>query len=378
MNRTNGVFGADETRRADRFGLGRRELLAGFAATAAGAAAWSLPGVSALRAAAQRTESADELGPAELITPATRNKIDAGLRYLARKQLTSGAYQGTFGTQGYAAGTAVTGLAGLAFMCSGSVPGDGPYGRHIDGCVDYLLRNTDDKGYVAVAGGYDNMYGHGFATLFLSEAYGMTQKPEIRAKLEKAIGLIVRCQNDQGGWRYQPQKSDADLSITICQIMALRAARDAGIDVPDETREKCIDYVKKSQNQDGSFRYTLQGGHGSFPLTAAGVVSLYSAGIYDGDAIEKGLAWLDRQRPGSGVASGGSYYFYGQYYAVQAMWHAGGEHWNLWYPAIREELLKNAAADGSWSDSQVGPEFGTAMACIILQMPLNYVPVFAP
>lgn len=326
---------------------------------------------------AQRPDSASELPPSDLITPAARRAVDAGLRYLARKQITSGQFQGTFNTQGYGAGTAVTGLAGLAFMCSGSVPGDGPYGRNIDGCVEYLLRNTADTGYVAVPGGYDNMYGHGFATLFLSEAYGMTQNAQIREKLDKAVDLIVRCQNDQGGWRYQPQKSDADLSITICQIMALRAARDAGIDVPDETREKCIDYVKRSQNQDGSFRYTLQGGHGSFPLTAAGIVSLYSAGIYEGDAIEKGLAWLERQMPGTSNGANYGYYFYGHYYAVQAMWHAGGEHWNKWYPAIRDELLSTVGGDGSWNDAQVGPEFGTAMASIILQMPLNYVPVFA-
>ena len=90
----------------------------------------------------------------------------------------------------------------------------------------------------------DNMYGHGFASLFLSEAYGMSTRPDadqvIGEKLRKAIALTVKCQNDAGGWRYQPMKSDADLSITICQIMALRAARDAGIHVPDECREKCI------------------------------------------------------------------------------------------------------------------------------------------
>ncbi len=357
----------------------RRDWLGGsLASTAAALTGWSAAGLGTRALRAQRTESESELGPADLITPQTRNQIDAGLRFLARKQVTSGAFQGTFGTQGYAAGTAVTGLAGLAFMCSGSVPGDGPYGRQIDACVDYLIRNTNNEGYVAVPSGYDNMYGHGFATLFLSEAYGMSQKPELRDKLDKAVGLIVRSQNPAGGWRYQPAPTDADLSVTICQIMALRAARDAGINVPDETREKCIEYVKRSQNQDGSFRYTLQGGHGSFPLTAAGVVSLYSAGIYDGDQIEKGLKWLDRQRPGAGGNGNNyGYYFYGHYYAVQAMWHAGGEYWARWYPAIRDELAGMAGSDGSWPDAQVGPEFGTAMACIILQMPLNYVPVFA-
>lgn len=328
---------------------------------------------------AQREIDPSEPTPDELIDAETQRAIDRGLAFLARRQLNSGREKGSFGRSGYAGGVAVCGLGGLAFMCGGSTPGEGPYGKNVDMCVEFLLNNSNtETGYISLTsgGGYDNMYGHGFATLFLAEAYGMSQKTELRTALSQSINLIIKCQNNQGGWRYQPVKSDADLSITICQIMALRAARDAGIDVPDETRKKCIEYVKKSQNNDGSFRYTLSGGGASFPLTAAGVVSLYSANIYDGDEIDKALKYIMRNKPGS--SSGGSYYFYAHYYACQAMWHAGGDYWKEWYPAIRDELLKSQQSDGSWNDSQVGPEFGTAMACIILQMPLNYVPVFAP
>jgi hypothetical protein len=160
--------------------------------------------------------------------------------------------------------------------------------------------------------------------------------------------------------------------------MGLRAARDAGIHVPDEVRSKCIDYVKKSQNSDGGFRYQIGSGGGStFPLTAAGVVSLYSAGIYDGEQVEKGLKWLMNYLPGKGSSNTG-YFFYGHYYAVQAMWHAGGEYWQKWYPAIRDTLLARQTGDGSFADAEVCPEFGTAMACIILQMPNNYLPIFSP
>lgn len=327
---------------------------------------------------AQREIDPNEKTPSELVTPRTERAIERGLEFLARRQIKSGRDKGSFGRGGYAGGVAVCGLGGLAFMCSGSSPGQGPYGRNIDNCVDFLVANAADTGYLSLknGSGHDNMYGHGFATLFLAEAYGMSQKQQLEGVLERSIKLIVKCQNDQGGWRYQPVKSDADLSITICQIMALRAARDAGIDVPDETREKCIEYVKKSQNSDGGFRYTLGGGGSTFALSSAGVVSLYSAGIYDSDEVKKGLKYIERYKPGSSSVS--SYYFYSHYYACQAMWHAGGDYWEEWYPAIRDELLKNQQADGSWNDSQVGPEFGTAMACIILQMPLNYVPVFAP
>jgi hypothetical protein len=158
--------------------------------------------------------------------------------------------------------------------------------------------------------------------------------------------------------------------------MGLRGARDAGIDVPDEIRAKCIEYVRKSQNKNGSFRYTMHGGHSTFAMTAAGVTSLYSAGIYEGDEIERALDYLKKAKPSGGA--GGGHYFYSHYYAVQAMWHAGGQYWNEWYPAIRDELLSGQAGDGSWPSSEAGPEFGAAMGSIILQIPLNYVPVFSP
>jgi hypothetical protein len=322
-----------------------------------------------------RKASKNEKSPAELITPEARRAIDKGLSYLEARQVKSGPNRGALGNSGYAAGVATCSMTGLAFMCGGHSPGQGKYGKNVDMCVEFILKNVADSGYICRQDGavHENMYGHGFSMLFLSQAYGMTQKTEIGDKLRKAVELTCKTQNNQGGWRYQPVKSDADLSITVCQIMGLRGARDAGIDVPDDVREKCIDYVKKSQNGNGSFRYTMQGGHTTFAMTAAGVTSLYSAGIYEGEQVEKALKYLKSM----GNANGG-HYFYSNYYAIQAMWHAGGEYWNDWYPKIRDELVKNQTADGGWSNSEAGPEFGAAMACIILQIPLNLVPVFSP
>lgn len=322
-----------------------------------------------------RKTSTNEKPPSELITAETRRAIDRALDSLANRQIKSGRNRGAFGNSGYSTGVATCGLGGLAMMCSGSTPGHGRYGRQIDMCVEFIMNNTSKEGYISRQDNavHENMYGHGFATLFLSQAYGMTQKSEIGDKLRSAVELICKCQNSQGGWRYQPAPTDADLSITVCQIMALRGARDAGIDVPDQVRSKCIDYVKQSQNPNGSFRYTMQGGHASFAMTAAGVTSLYSAGIYDGPQIEKGLEFLKSNR-----RSTQGHYFYSHYYAVQAMWHAGGDYWNEWYPQIRDELVGSQSSDGSWANSEAGAEFGCAMGSIILQMPLNLVPVFSP
>lgn len=319
----------------------------------------------------------------EEIDPKTRQAIDRGLTWLSKRQILSGRSVGAFGHTGYQGGVAVASLAGLAFMMSGNPPAHGPFGKHIDRCTQFVTSNVQENGYISVpVVGQDNMYGHGFATLYLSEVFGMADRADLDAtvgkKLRQAVHLTCECQNDAGGWRYQPVKNEADLSVTIAQIMALRAARDAGIHVPDEVRTKCIDYVKRSQNPDGGFRYQLGGGGSTFPLTAAGVVSLYSAGIYDGQSIEKALAWLMKHLPGKSSSSTSGYFFYGHYYAVQAMWHAGGDHWTQWFPAIRDLLLSRQSESGAWPDNEVCPEFGTAMACIILQMPNNFLPIFTP
>lgn len=347
--------------------IDRRNFLVG------GAAASLALGPFARWSAAQQLPAGGMLSAAELITPGTQRAVNRGLAYLASRQNEDGSY----GTGGYSRNVAVVALSGMAMMCSGSTPGRGPYGANVDRCVKYLLDNTQDSGYVTVpdAASHGPMYGHGFATLFLAEVYGMTERTDIHEKLKKAVKLIVETQNSDGGWRYRPERHDADISVTICQVMALRAARNAGVFVPNETIDMCIEYVKKSQNPDGGFMYMLQGGPSAFPRTAAGVVALYSAGIYDGDEVSKGLEYLIDHLPRDEAFSRESHYFYGHYYAVQAMWQAGGDYWQRWYPAIRDALVARQREDGSWMDT-ISPEYGTAMACIILQMPNNYLPIF--
>jgi hypothetical protein len=223
------------------------------------------------------------------------------------------------------------------------------------------------------------MYGHGFATLFLAECCGMSPRPELREKLSKAVQIIVNSQNKEGGWRYKPVRADADISVTVCQVMALRAARNAGVFVPNETIEHAVDYVKRSQNADGGFMYMIQGSQDSaFPRSAAAVVALYGAGVYKGPEIEKGLDYLMQFIPTEGVARRESYYFYGHYYAVQAMWQAGGQRWSRWYPAVRDELIDRQRDDGAWvsPNGAEGNECAAAMACLVLQVPNNYLPIF--
>ncbi len=314
-------------------------------------------------------------GTAELMTSDTDKTIKNGLAWLARSQNSDGSY----GAGTYRGNIAVTSLAALAFMASGSSPGRGPYGSQIDKALVYVMDNTSPSGFIAVAASstHGPMYSHGFGTLFLAEAYGMTHRPEIREKLQKAVRLIIDCQNVEGGWRYQPRRTDADLSVTICQINALRAARNAGLYVPKETVAACIGYVKRSQNPDGGFRYMLQGiATSEFPRSAAGVVALQSAGEYDSKEVRDGIAYLKHYTQGFRPARRNHHFFYGQYYAAQAMWLFGGSEWTEWYTAIRDDLIRRQSPGGYWQDPGVCNEYGTAMALIILQIPNDYLPIF--
>ncbi|MCC6126169.1 MAG: terpene cyclase/mutase family protein [Pirellulales bacterium] len=319
-------------------------------------------------------EAGREKSAAKWITPAADKAIEGGLKWLADAQHDDG----SFGTGPARGNAAVCGLAGLAFMSGGSTPGRGPYGAQVNRCVDYLLASTQPSGFVngSDSATHGPMYGHGFATMFLAECYGMSPRPELRDKLDKAVKLIVNCQNKDGGWRYFPIKQDADISVSVCQIMALRAARNAGIAVPKETVERSISYVKRSQNADGGFMYMLPSGESGFPRSAGGVVALYSAGVYEGKELEKGLDYLAGFLPGEGGERRESYYFYGHYYAVQAMWQAGGKRFDKWFPAIRDDLISKQRGDGAWNSSESIDEYSTAMACIILQIPNDYLPIF--
>jgi hypothetical protein len=212
-------------------------------------------------------------------------------------------------------------------------------------------------------------------------------RQRVRDTLKRAVELIENSQNrwgtSKGGWRYVPGSLEADLSVTICQIMALRAARNAGIDVRKDVVDRCIEYVKSCRDRDtGGFKYMPSGrvGGAGFARTAAGVAALYSAGIYEGPEIDRALQYMRTYRSGAGqqhiwLGRGPDlYYFYGHYYAVQVMWTKGGTYWAEWYPAIREELIGRQRQDGCWQDS-ICNHYGTAMACIILQVPNNYLPI---
>jgi hypothetical protein len=314
------------------------------------------------------------------ITAEQRAAVERGLAYLASKQARNGSFGGG-GGYGSATGHAgITALAGLAFMSAGNLPSRGKYGQTVQRCLDFILASTQESGLIAADNSHGAMYGHGFATLFLGEVYGMSPDEEVKEKLQKAVKLIHKTQNREGGWRYNPVPVDADISVTICQVMALRAARDAGIKVEKQCIDMAIQYVRRCQNPDGGFSYIAGQGSGSgFARSAAGVASLYYAGVFEGNDLKRGLDYLKQHNErGPGFPDGGmeGMYFYGHYYASQAMFLGGGDYWAGYYPGIRDQLIRRQnRTTGSWT-GEAGDDYATAMALIILQMPNRYLPVF--
>ena len=306
--------------------------------------------------------------------------IERGLEALARLQHPDGA----FGSGRYGKNVAITSVACLAFMADGNLPGRGRYGHVVEAGLEWLLDNQSDTGLFAAQTSHGPMYGHGFATLFVAEAYGMTAmdgRDPLSLRLHdatiRATQLILRSQNEEGGWRYNPVPFDADVSVTICQVMALRSVRNAGLEVPRETIDRAVEYVRACQNDDGGFSYMLSSrGASAWPRTAAGVATLFYAGEYEDAAVDGGIDYLmDNALPGSPGMSR-AHLYYGHYYAAQAMFLAGGDAWATWWPALRGELIRTQLETGLWEDTSVSEEYGTAMALICLQMPKRYLPIF--
>ena len=147
---------------------------------------------------------------------------------------------------------AYTALSCLALLAAGEQPGRSKYGQALQKGVLYLVNKAEkNQGYLGGDGG--RMYGHAIATLVLCEAYGMLDSPEANHRVGKAVdaALKVTIQAQvkapgqyQGGWRYEPDSQDADLSVTTWQVLTLKAALNCGFDVPDKVTRAALKYAR--------------------------------------------------------------------------------------------------------------------------------------
>ncbi len=268
--------------------------------------------------------------------------------------------------------TGQVGLGTLALMVDGSVPGRGPNGKEVALGVDFLLKKAQSTGliYDDIERGTAPMYNHALATLCLAEVWGMTGQPEILPVLKRAVDLIVRCQNGKGGWRYSPTPEDADISVTVMQVVALRAAQNAGILVPGRTIQDAVRYVKGNACNEGGFGYSGPSAP-LVPRSAAGVLSLQMCGEYEAKEARQGILYL--QKHSGDFEQGMKHYYYAQYYAMQCMYQAReSKLWNQWYAAQCKGLMARQKPTGSWDQSVVD----TSFAILAMGLPYRYLPIY--
>lgn len=304
------------------------------------------------------------------LTPEAEASLEAGLRYLAAVQYPSGAWNSAYGPN-----IGVTALALLSFLAAGHVPDQGPYAEHLERGLQFILSHCQSSGFIYYEDGSSHgpMYEHALATLLLSQVYGMADRPDLAARIQAAVRVIVGAQNSEGGWRYQPTATDADISVTVMQILALRGAQHAGMRVPAETIDRAIEYVRSCATHGGGFLYQTNSGNANYARTGAGVCSLEVCGDYDSDEVRKGLDYL-LANIGQDVQM--EHFHYGVYYSAQAVYLAKDERrWQQWFPQLLTQILEQQQPDGRWS-SGTGSEYGTATMVLTLAIPYRYLPIY--
>jgi hypothetical protein len=276
-------------------------------------------------------------------------------------------------------GPAIPGLVVMAFLSAGHLPGEGRNGDALEKAIRFVLASQQPNGLIS-ADPKVVMYHHGIATLMLAEVAGMTRgklSDEVRKGLEKAVAVILRAQRTNGpgvgGWRYTVRGIDSDTSVTGWQMMALRAAKDLGCDVPPTTIERAVKYIENCRDPvTGGYCYQPHFGV-TAACTGTGVLTLEICGkdmhrkpalLQAGNYILKNPPWKDKFRE------------YSIYYCTQAIYQLGDPYWKTYRPRLHAELLQNQRADGSWRDGDVGPEYCTAMAVLALTVDYGYLPIY--
>ncbi|HUS37134.1 MAG TPA: prenyltransferase/squalene oxidase repeat-containing protein [Verrucomicrobiae bacterium] len=285
-----------------------------------------------------------------------------GLTYLARSQLADGSWS----DKPYGSEPAVVALSIVAMLAHGDEPNFGIYSEQIKRGLDFILKQMNmQTGYIG-----RSMYNHGFATLALAESYGTVDDPRLGPALEKAVRLIINSQdkNSMGAWRYSPESSDADTTVSGAQMVALFAARNAGIAVKEENIQKGLKFFARCQTTEGGIGYTSNSGPNNTRSAIACLV--YSLAKEKNDPVYQS-AFRYLQRAPADV----SYREYNLYYASQAYFQAGPQIWRDWNLRNIKSLSASQAPDGSW-DGQFGSTFSTAASLLSLALNYRFLPIY--
>lgn len=297
------------------------------------------------------------------VRPEVENLYLEGLRYLTTQQTPEGCWRDRHGRY-----PGVVGLAVMAMLAYGDDPNAGPYHEPVKKSVNFILEAQDtDSGFIG-----DSMYNHGFATIALAEAYGAVEDERLGLALKRATELILtsQAQNPVGGWRYQPESQDADTTVSGAQMVALFAARNAGIHVPDAAITLGLDFFAKCQSPGGGFGYSSPGSP-NVTRTAIGLLVFSLAHQPDAAGLEKSYRYLIEDLDYRDQ----TYPFYYEYYMAQALFQRDPATWEEWDRRNVRYLAGNQESDGSWKSSH-GETFATAAALLSMALNYRYLPIY--
>jgi hypothetical protein len=308
-----------------------------------------------------------------------REMYDRGLQYLASTQAEDGSWQ-----EGQN-GPGQTGLCLLTFLASGEDPNFGMYSSHIRKALRNIIQQQDaNTGYFG-----NSMYHHGFAMLALAEAYGTVDdrnlwpggaaanQRSIGASLELAVRASITSQkkNSFGGWRYSPDSTDADTSVSGSILVGLLAARNAGIEVPDESIDRAIAYYKSMTSDSGTVAYA--GGMGGMgESTARTSIAALVYAIARRKDLPQYKATVDYLKERLEQTSTNDHYReYTLYYQAQALFQGDVEAWEKWNKLLVRDLKAKQQPDGSF-EGQFGKQLGTSMSLLALALNYRFLPIY--
>ena len=312
-----------------------------------------------------------------------REIYDKGLQYLVSSQNEAGDWK-----NGGEQGPGVTGLCLMVFLASGEDPNYGLYSNNVRRALRSIISGQDGAtGFYAGNHGHSSMYNHGFAMLAMAEAYGAVDDRDLwkggeknRRTIGQSLELAVRAavtsqkKNQFGGWRYSPDATDADTSVSGAVLVGLLAARNAGIEVPDESIDKAVNYFTKMTSPSGQVGYS--GGFGGFdesiPRISIATLIYAVARRKDLTQFKATLGYLAQRIENT---SQDHWAEYGRYYQAQALFQGDVEAWEKWNKLLVRQLKQAQAADGSIQGQQ-GTTLGTSMSCLALALNFRFLPIY--
>jgi hypothetical protein len=371
---------------------------------------------STLRAGNDHKASKDSVDdtPTNVLTADEWKRVDKAveraLTWLAAQQRSDGSFPSLDAGQ-----PGVTSLCVMAFISHGHAVGDAQYGSRLERAVDFVLSCQKENGLITELGadgpkisrylghslGVCTTYNHAISSLLLSEFYGMSEPQRARrmeGSIKKALTATLQMQRwpkdkevDKGGWRYidDSDQWDSDLSVTGWNLMFLRSARNAGFDVPKQSIDDAVGYIRRCYSKKhGTFEYRTGDPDGrTRAMAGAGILALAHAGYHNSAEAQSTGDWIlkhgfESYNESLQSLSSRDRYHYSLFNCCQGMYQLGGKYWKEFFPRVVPVLLANQQPDGSWprdaykGDAIFGNAYTTALVVITLGAPNQLLPIF--